>query len=443
MLAAVASVASVVGAVAVALLLLLPPRRLAVRTYRAVNWMKRVDPSHVASWTIVRVEGKSTSVLKIHTPFGTYHAPPHAGRIVHVESVPCGDALSLAFTYRGRVHAVVVPPPFRREMRIVGGRFHVVVEPHPVQPEWDIASDFEEVVLPNGSHLLSDVRRGAVSALLLPGRARDFRCRDTLDFFRDRGVRIHVLYYESHTYARKEGEAECAFPSGSFERSLTDMRAAMRRTSATVVVGYSLGGLLATLYATRHPVERLVLLAPLLSFADTAAENLDTWHGQAAVRCAGAVASALATSAVGREAVAWLGGARWLPSPPGGGRARKIGLADLDRYTHPLVHEVQRRETGGVQGTFLRAATSAMVEVQSATKKIAADTLVVLPVYDRVVSPAATRRVVDRVFARATVHEVALDHTVWPCRTPDEMRRVYALVDAFLGSPPTVSRAHL
>ena len=61
-----------------------------------------------------------------------------------------------------------------------------------------------------------------------------------------------MVYYEDHSFARREGNIECGFKSGSVDLSVEHILDALKKSCASFCIGYSLGGLLLTVAMKRN-----------------------------------------------------------------------------------------------------------------------------------------------------------------------------------------------
>jgi pimeloyl-ACP methyl ester carboxylesterase len=202
---------------------------------------------------------------------------------------------------------------------------------------------------------------------------------------------------------------EACIPSGSLDMSVDAMREAMEMTGSTVVIGYSLGGTIAALYASRgHGTEDVayVLIAPFLSYSPM----------QAILKYMSPL----------------------LPHTQHGipvmyrGIVDTINVAEYERTRLPILREVQTITLTDVSHSFIRATCNAIDEIRTSPPRIDVNMLAIVPIYDEVIQPTETSATVTRQFAGAHVVDVACDHWVWPCLAADDMAIVYNHMTSFL-----------
>lgn len=166
-------------------------------------------------------------------------------------------------------------PPCAQEEEVPVGEFRgvrvTIRRPAPL-PTWRLADTFDAVHLSTGAMMHCASRPGHSEVVLfVPGKSALFDTKKLVDRALADGKNFAVLYYRAHTYTnRHEPEAlDCAFASGSLEPAVEDLHCAIRalRGRRIRLVGYSLGGLIATLLVTRHaPLEisDMILVSPFL-----------------------------------------------------------------------------------------------------------------------------------------------------------------------------------
>ena len=400
--------------------LVVPAKYVQKQTY-ARNWMKRIPSSDVKQWVNMTIKGSSKVPVKVHTRCGTFKMVPVNATIHHMEIIPVLDddpTYPVLVITRNKMVEYI-----NRSFNgtIFKGRFHVSVEPHAVATRWTVSDDMtttvlsEKCVLHTDNHKFND---DVVNIIICPGKSADFRCKNTLEFFRDINVRVHVLYYESHTYARHtEKYPDCSFPSGSFDLSIRDLHKAVQITNSTFLLGYSLGGLIAALYATRYPKQKikLILIAPLLSFDKTQAHGLECMSGLVAL----AVAKLTAKKMDDIRCVPYN-----LKKTP------KLNFGHYMQDVFPISVNVQQdAKRDIVSFTFLEAARNAMREVRS--NIIQQEGIAILPRLDRVVSSSASMRILASSRSIQT-KEVEESHMIWPCPQNKDSLNILKLIQEFM-----------
>jgi alpha-beta hydrolase superfamily lysophospholipase len=277
------SLAVLAGALAILLVLLV---QLNTMTYRHGMWYKKRMQA-VKRWAKVSVSGQGSNTVTVQTTDGTFRIKPVYGIVSRTEMVPVRTPGRLSMTVAvGRTRTIVEGRlPFTS---LVGDALTIdasLVEP---EPPWDFLHDMEVTELGDGGLLHTDRMTAGVDVLLVPGKSSAFLSRTCLDLFRARNMRLHVVYYEDHTFARRDGHIECGFKSGSVDASVAHIVRAIKVSGATFCVGYSLGGLLLSLTRARFPslpITAVALLNPFLAMSmHSAAGGLDTRLGHFVLR---------------------------------------------------------------------------------------------------------------------------------------------------------------
>lgn len=137
---------------------------------------------------------------------------------------------------------------------------------------WSLQQRFKEHRLATGAVLHHNSDKNSQDVVLfVPGRGALMDSEDFLDDVEESGKTFAILYFRGHTYGNaNEKHLECAFPGFCLDTAVEDVLGALEFFSGRRIrlVGYSLGGLIATLVMTRraplHVVD-VVLISPLLS----------------------------------------------------------------------------------------------------------------------------------------------------------------------------------
>lgn len=147
-------------------------------------------------------------------------------------------------------------------------------------PVWNPDDEFDVLTMPRGGTLLRDKEYASAHnhVLFVPGRNTDVREKSVLDSVRTRGFSFSVFLYESHTASRARNRLDpvldCAFLSGSLDASIEDLTHSLHHLGVEHVhlMGYSLGGLIASLCVAREPrvpIRSLALIAPFFTLRGT------------------------------------------------------------------------------------------------------------------------------------------------------------------------------
>ena len=427
-----------VASSAFAILLVEQAVRRTVYAYRAkdaAGWHK-ADVTRVTKWARVAISGIGDSRISVDSFYGTFVARPEGKVMRHTDEIPIPDiegAVLVVLTVQESAEKVVVDlkdVADKEGGQRLFGTYCLQVEFVVPCRRWVVAEDFSATALPNGGVLMRDVSAppAAREIVFLPGMNEPFRSRDTLLHFRAAGFRVNVFYYESHTFARKEGVADCSFPSGSLTRSLSDLEVALSMTKARVVLGYSLGGLiLAAKLARKLPlsgrgtfedqVDVAVFLAPFVSFRKTPLENVDSDpFGEPML-------SALRAGVHRERGTEILVKSR---------TNRRLGFT---QFEYPLEPEPAVPNECPISYSFVCATSRAIREIKTSVSrrgKIRTRSLIVVPTMDRVVDPSAMVSFGRSCFEDVTTEEVFADHTIWPCRSRKDDQTVRDVVTRFL-----------
>lgn len=359
-----------------------------------------------APWVDVRVVGAtSRGPLVVRSAYAHFRQHSRLRDTHYVDSLPYDPmhpVLTVAYgTERLTIDVAATSSP----VRLDGGALTIEVRrPTPASP-WRVSDDLLTTRLPHGCVLMSDRDPTATrDAILLPGRGLSVRSREQLLFYRSRSVRLHVFYYEAHTFAAATDRLEGSL--ASLAASVADLEAAVARVDATALIGYSLGGLVASLYLKRHaattPVTRLVLLAPYLA-------------GSPLVR-------ALPRQILPRVRDRPVLDAHLLVS---------VNHADYWRWRYPLAREPPN-DYPYLSLDLLRACEASMRELRDAPGCVRVPTLLLSSRYDDVLSSAAVEASARAICSDLRVRRLELDHAVWPCRMDDDEDLVRSHVASFL-----------
>ena len=278
-----------------------------------------------------------------------------------------------------------------------------------------------------------DRRWAKRQVIMLPGMSIGFRDIQLLEFFRNMDVQLNVFYYESHTHARKKNgksdteEAivvpECSFPSGSFDKSLRDLHMTIQQKNIEVAIGYSLGGLILSVYLARFrdtKLKKVVLLAPLLTLSGVPCNGLDTYLGSLLLDLA-APLFPLATAAGSVRIVHY-------------GKQKNISPLGFFTYVTPIVDDDDTEDTSGwITLNFLKAVASAIRELKQVPAVETVDLLAVLPLNDQVLDMIHTEKVCRRLFKRVIVYRPPNNHNIWPCYMKADQQEILSHIKRFLG----------
>lgn len=386
------------------------------------DWYDRTTRD-VEGWVRVSISGAHKSSMRVRTTDGRYRVRPIDGLLHRAELVPRrGDVFSMVVAIGSERRVVSGRPPFSK--RPFGEDIRVdVVHEYP-DPVWDM-SEMRELPLPRGGVLHSDHMASGKDVLVVPGKNSPFVDRTALLRFREQNIRIHVVYYEDHTFARTGSNIDCGFASGSIKNSLVDIRHALRVTGARSCIAYSMGGLLVTSMLREDPsfqLDALVLLHPFLSYS---------------VKCA----SWFPTSSLLLGFMHLMGptlpvvrGQRIIPR-------RRVRLDYMDYLTHkyplsvpnPLERDDTRRY---VRSTLSLAfvVTRAIAELEQEAPKLGTPVLLIGGTQDDVCNTKANMRVCHRIFSRVDVKTFSSTHNVFPSANFDEDSALVRVMSSYLSS---------
>ena len=393
----------------VILLLILTPMKYRIRCRQGCNWMKANHPALIKGVVSLRIHGRCNKIVKINTPAGRIYVHPKKNNIDLIETVPILDNMPGNWYLKcGRTRTLLSTreDQYVNELKIT----RTQISPRVL---WNVEEELQTTHLERGQVLHSDRSLFPNSVVIVPGRGADFRSREQLQFFRNLQLRVHILYYETHTYARGK-YPECAFPSGSLELSIKTLREVMMRTGSNFLIGYSLGGLIVTSYLMKHiPPEKTILVAPLLSYERTNAESLQSDVGM----------FLLQKFATGFPKFMTM---HCVKVP----KQRRLNQADITSFLFPTVNDVQSAQTRDIITiNFLKSTMRALLDLRGRSSH--AKTLLILPKFDKVICSEACERVARDCFTRLTIKKLPLDHCIWPCSTKTDDDLVQEAVTSF------------
>ena len=272
-----------VGAVTILIFMLV---QLNTMSYRHGMWYKNRIGA-VKCWARVSILGQTCKTVTVQTTDGTYRVRPVYGIISRTEMVPVRtpDGFSVTVSVGRRRNVVEGKLPFVSHISDALSMEVSLIEP---ETPWNVLHDFEVTDIGNGGLLHTDRMTAGVDVLLVPGKSHAFLSKANLELFRARNIRLHVVYYEDHTFARRQGHIECGFKSGTVDASVTHILKAIKVSGSTFCIGYSLGGLLLSLARARFPslpITAIALLNPFLAMSmHSALSGLDTHVGHAVLK---------------------------------------------------------------------------------------------------------------------------------------------------------------
>lgn len=378
------------------------------------------------TWCCLSVHGVSSEVVKVRTENGSYTVTPMNGVLHRVEAIPVKQTgiVALRLKQHGKrdVH-IRGQVPFKQT--VFGG---VVVTATKVTPQrkWFVPHDLERTHLPHGGVMMSDLHSSGVDLVLVPGKSAHMRSLRMLETFRAANIRLHIVYYEDHSYARRDGRIDCGFHSGSIDNSVNDVGYAIEVTRAKFLIGYSLGGLIATMLLVRSVGTSLlgaVLITPFLSY-DRTSRTLDP-----TTKLGG-----IAIGAMRRLAPVHHGNPYLIEN-----LKVKLGYQDYNRYAFPLVSEDPDDACPpiNVSFNFVQATTGAMAELKRAmasAKTSSTPVLLIGCTQDSLVSHTTNMRVCQRLFEEVSVRTLPFTHHIFPSVDEIENDAVQKNMMSFLSS---------
>jgi pimeloyl-ACP methyl ester carboxylesterase len=266
---------------------------------------------------------------------------------------------------------------------------------------WD---DFSKRTLPNGCVLLSDVNPMTDrQVIIVPGRGTAFRSRDQLEFYRRHSIRIHVFYYENHTFASHDSTLEGDI--SSFENSILDLHTAIRDVDATAIVGYSLGGLVTSLYMhqyeTSTSIRSVILLSPYISphsVVRYAPREIFPTFSQRSVMNTAVHATLFSD--------------------------------DYYRWRFPL-REEPHNNSEFISINMLKLCERTLRDIVPVCN-VMVRTLLLSAKYDNILSSATVEKNAKRMFKNLYIRQLELDHYIWPCVMSDDEDLVRSHIIQFL-----------
>lgn len=397
-------------------------------SYRQGSWYRR-RLDGVRRWVKVRIHGVHSKTVVVRTTDGSFRVRPMHDIVHRVELVPMRDTDLFTFTLTSHKTTVTVSDRLPLH-RTVFTNVKVDVTPVEVQPEWTMEADLEVTTLEGGGVLHSD-RHGVHDVLLVPGKSSPFLDRSILEKLRAKHMRLHIVYYEDHTFARREGHIDCGFASSSMDLSLRQVREALRLTGARVCIGYSLGGLVLTTFLKRHPhvdLDCVVLINPFLAMTmHSAVKGLDTPLGTTALRTM-------------RHFFPILNGARIIPR-----WKSRFDWVEYMAWKYPISWtNLQRtdpsRFTAVASYSFLETSLRAMIEIRQGAK-IKTPVLLLGGTQDDICCPKTNLRLCGRMFETVQARTFPFTHCVFP--GPDEVDDITVVnhIAGFVSSQSRVRRS--
>ena len=370
-------------------------------SYRHGLWYKK-RLEGVKRWAKITLHGAGKKTVHVQTMDGTFRVTPVYELISRTEIVPVRHEDHISFTVSVGNNKRIVEGriPFTTKL----SNITIHVEMVQVEKEWFILNEMEATELGNGGLIHSDRMSSGVDVLLVPGKSAPFIDRNCLELFRLHNMRLHVVYYEDHTFARRDGNIECGFKSGSAEASIEHIRKALKVTRADFCIGYSLGGLLLSLLLKRNPnihVGSICLVNPFLAMSmHSVVRGLDTSIGISILRMLKGTFPRLKDDTV-------------IPRVKS-----RFDWVEFMAYKYPInIRNPQRddpaRFVSQCSFNMIDVSISAMLELRSGPK-IRTPLLLVGGTQDEVCAAKSNIRMSKRIFENVHVKTFSLTHAIFP-----------------------------
>lgn len=390
--------------------------------HRNVHWhTRRLDG--VKHWVRVTVEGLNKAHVVVRTSDGTFRVRPVGGVLYRTELLPLRNKkrLSLIIIMNGTRRLVSGCPPFAQTLDDTG--VSVSVARDTPRAMWSM-EDLEKVSLSQGGLLHSDRKcHNGVSVLFVPGKSSPMVDRRMFESFRRQNIRIHVLYYENHTFALDPAHIDCGFASGSLHNSLQDMKQALLLTGARMCIAYSLGALLLTTFLKENPkwdLDAVVLLHPFLS--------LRGWsrmlESQAGLLCLKSAATFLPT----------VNGQRVIPK-----MKHRFHWIDYMAFKYPIsvknpIHADKSRMSTLCTLDFVCVTLRAILALQKKREKIKIPVLLVGGTQDDICCAKTNIRTCNHIFERVEIKTYKTTHFILPGPDEDKDAEIVRQISNFLAS---------
>ena len=390
-------------------------------SYRQGLWYRR-RLDGVRSWGKVTLKGSGTKTVTVKTTDGTFRVAPVHGLIDRTEIVPIRTLgrMPLTISYDGKTTIMDDVLPMQAQVASISAKVELVER----ERMWNILNDMEVTSLGDGGLLHSDCMTAGVNVLLIPGKSSPFMDKKCLDKFRNRNIRLHVVYYEDHTFACREGHIECGFKSGNVDLSLSLIKKALRVSGATLCVGYSLGGLLLTTLLKRRPnlpIDAIVLINPFLCMSmHSVASGLDTHAGLTLLR-------------VCQSLFPKLQGETIIPRSKS-----RFDWVEFMAYRYPIsIRNPQRddpaRYVSQCSFKMIESSIAAMLEIR-AGEKIKVPVLLIGGTQDEICSAKKNMRVARRAFEDVRTMTFSITHAALPSTDEDHDADVIKEIAEFFHS---------
>ena len=273
----------------------------------------------------------------------------------------------------------------------VGGFVVSVRRPLP-KPVWEIHRRFATARLDTGASLhVSRAGQSDEVVLFVPGRGSLMDSEEFLDSVEGSGRTMAVLYYRGHSYSNPREEAlDCSFPEGTLDSALDDVASAVRAIRKTSkrarvrLVGYSLGGLIASLYLKRKGhkcIEDLVLFCPFLcARRQTGMHPVLAW----------------ASSVFSRPFLSTYAGEPVIRGPAV--VQKSLYFIHHGSWSGLRFDGNETKAAAAVPASFVSAFSSAMMELELTSKPLSIPVLMITSSTDTVVDSAASISVARHIF---------------------------------------------